>query len=102
MAEGGVVGTFNFVNPGVITNHQILESYKRHVDETKTWALASAEEVKEFQKTGRPNHHLDTTKLTTLFPQVSTITQSIDNLMIRLKKNQQREGGDQPNQSNPT
>lgn len=84
MAEKNVTGTFNFTNPGCITNSQILEAYKRNVDPSKTWEIASAEEAAAVQKAGRPNHELDVSKLLAVFPTVPHIMDGIDQLMKRV------------------
>lgn len=87
MAEKNITGTFNFTNPGAITNTQILEAYKLRVDSSKTWEVASAEEAANVQKAGRPNHELDVSKLLAIFPEVPHVKTAIDNLMQRVAVN---------------
>jgi hypothetical protein len=84
MAEKNITGTFNFTNPGCITNTEILDAYKRNVDPSKTWEVASAEEAANVQKAGRPNHELDVSKMLALFPDVPHVKVGIDNLMKRV------------------
>lgn len=80
-----LTGNFNFTNPGVIDNNQIMELYKKHVDPSKEWEVASNDEVKEILKLGRPNQELDVSKLLKYFPHIKSAKESIEDLMKRIK-----------------
>lgn len=68
LSKRGVTGTFNLVNPGVISHDEMLTLYKNIVDATATWACASPEEMKLFLASPRPNNELDASKLVSQFP----------------------------------
>lgn len=85
MCEMNLTGNFNFTNPGVIDNNQIMELYKKHVDPKKEWEIASQDEVNDILKLGRPNQELDVSKLLKYFPDLKSSKESIESLMIRIK-----------------
>ena len=68
MALKGMVGIFNFTNPGCITHNEILGLYKFHVDKSIEINNFSIEEQNKILKTGRCNCVLDTTKIEQLYP----------------------------------
>lgn len=84
MCEKNVTGTFNFTNPGVIDNNQIMLLYKKHVDPTKEWELATDEEVKSILAGGRPFSELDVSKLKDIFPELPDVHTAVENMMIRI------------------
>lgn len=77
MMENGVEGTFNFVNPGVVSHNQILKLYEQHVDPTHTTQNFSEEEMLKILAAARSNNELDTQKLQSLYPNVPTIDEAI-------------------------
>lgn len=89
LCEQNVTGTFNFTNPGVIDNNQIMELYKKHVDPTKTWEVASEEEVKQLLASGRPAAELDVSKLKSYFPDLPDVHTAVENMMKRMASAQQ-------------
>lgn len=91
MCEKGLTGTFNFTNPGVIDNNQIMLLYKKHVDPEKTWDLASDEEVKQLLAVGRPFSELDVSKLKSHFPELPDIHTAVENMMIRIAQRKKEE-----------
>lgn len=76
-----ITGTFNFVNPGVITHNEILSFYRQYVDENHSWENFTVEEQDEMLKVKRCNVHLDTTKLSTLYPQLPDIKTSMERII---------------------
>jgi hypothetical protein len=88
MCEQKITGTFNFTNPGVIDNNQIMKLYQKYVDPNKTWELASEEEVKQMIGS-RPAAELDVSKLKALFPELKSVHDAVETMMkkIALQKN---------------
>ena len=84
MCEQNITGTFNFVNPGVIDNNQIMQLYKKHVDPTKEWELATDEEVQTILAAGRPFSELDVSKLKDIFPNLSSVHAAMEKMMIKI------------------
>lgn len=85
MAERRLVGTFNFVNPGVISHNDILQLYKEYIDPEFQWTNFSIEEQNTVLKARRSNNFLDTTKLTKEFPEIQPIKESIKDVFKRMK-----------------
>lgn len=64
MAEGGLVGVYNFCNPGAISHNEVLSLYKKIVDPSFTWANFTVEEQNKILAAKRSNNELDAAKLT--------------------------------------
>lgn len=77
-------GTYNIVNPGVITNQEILEMYKDIVDPQFTYQLFSSEESRELLSK-RSNCVLSTQKIQLLGIQLPEIHEAIRNTLIKYK-----------------
>ncbi len=73
MAERGLRGNLNFVNPGVIFHNEILALYKEYIDPTFVWQNFSIEEHDSILKAKRSNNELDASKLLGQFPQIPHI-----------------------------
>lgn len=86
MMKDGVVGKWNFVNPGVVSHNQILRLYKKYVDSTFEWKNFTIAEQSKILKAGRSNNYLDTTKLCKYYS-VPNIKESIVKLFKEMKKN---------------
>ena len=91
MCEQGLTGTFNFTNPGAIDNNRIMLLYKKHVDPSKTWDLASEDEVKQILAVGRPAAELDVSKLKSYFPDLPDVHTAVENMMIRIAEQKKQE-----------
>jgi dTDP-glucose 4,6-dehydratase len=78
-------GTFNLTNPGFISHNEILELYKEIVDNNFVWNNFSQEEQLKILKADRSNNYLETEKLTTLYPSLPTIRESIINCLHQYK-----------------
>lgn len=70
-------GTFNMVNPGLISHNEILEMYKEIVDPDFTWNNFTQEEQLQILEADRSNNYLDTNKLKMYYPDVRNIKDSI-------------------------
>ena len=85
MAKNNVTGTVNLTNPGLITHNEILEMYKDIVDSSFTWKNFSSEEQSKILAADRSNNCLDTTKLSSMYPEVKNIKESVRDTLIRMK-----------------
>ena len=56
-------GSFNMTNPGTIEHNEILEMYKKYIDNNHKWNSISYEEQKPLLKSERSNNELDSSKL---------------------------------------
>jgi dTDP-4-dehydrorhamnose reductase len=82
MIKKNVTGTFNLCNKGAITHNEILELYKKHVDNNFTWKNFSIEEQNKVLLSKRSNIELSIEKLYELYPNIPDIRTSIENCMI--------------------
>jgi len=72
-------GTFNMVNKGIISHNEILEMYKKHVDNSFEWKNFSIEEQNKILLSKRSNIQLSTDKLYKLYPDIPDIKTSVEN-----------------------
>jgi len=63
MAQKGLVGVYNFTNPGVISHNEVMDLYIKYIDPTYTYKNFTIEEQNKILKAARSNNELDTTKL---------------------------------------
>ena len=87
MAEKKLTGTINLTNPGLVSHNEILEMYKDIVDPSFTWKNFSPEEQSKILAADRSNNCLDTTKLSTMYPKIKNIKESVKDTLIRMKQN---------------
>lgn len=73
----GVTGTYNFVNPGVITHQEILEMYKEIIDPSHKYELIDYDTQMKFLAAGRSNNELSTDKLTAKFGPITPLKEAI-------------------------
>jgi 3,5-epimerase/4-reductase len=85
MAKKNITGTFNFTNPGLITHNEILELYKKYVDNDFTWKNFTQEEQLKILDADRSNNCLNTTKLQSLYPQIKNIKESILDIITQFE-----------------
>lgn len=86
MAERGLRGNMNFVNPGVISHNEILALYKQYIDPNFSWQNFSIEEHDSILKAKRSNNELDASRLVQEFPEVLHIKQSIVGVFERMRE----------------
>lgn len=84
MATRGVRGTFNLVNPGVISHNEILALYREIVDPDFTWTNFTLEEQAEILKAPRSNCAISSSKLQSMYP-VPDIHTSMRLVMQRIR-----------------
>jgi dTDP-4-dehydrorhamnose reductase len=94
MAERKLTGIYNFCNPGAISHNEVLDLYKKHVDASYTYENFSLEEQDKILKAKRSNNTLDHQKLVNALPDVHIpeIHESMEQVMIRMKANLEKEG----------
>jgi len=94
MAERGLVGIYNFCNPGAISHNEVLDLYKKYVDPEYTYTNFSVEEQAKILKAGRSNNTLDHTKLVNALPDVHIpeIHESMEKVFQRMRVNLEKEG----------
>jgi hypothetical protein len=87
IAERNLTGIYNFCNPGAISHNECLELYKKYVDSSFVYENFSLEEQSKILVAKRSNNTLDITKLLKEFPEIPDIHSSMEQVMIRIKKN---------------
>jgi len=94
MAERGLVGIYNFCNPGAISHNEVLDLYKKHIDPSYTYTNFSVDEQAKILKAGRSNNTLDHTKLCAAVPDlhIPDIHTSMEEVFKRMRVNLEREG----------
>jgi 3,5-epimerase/4-reductase len=85
LCEKKYIGTLNFTNPGVISHNEILEMYREIVDPNFTWKNFSYEEQIQILAAGRSNNLLDTTLLSSLYPELPSIQDSVRSALTKYK-----------------
>ena len=85
MVEKKVTGTYNFVNPGLISHNEILEMYKEILNPYFAWTNFTIEDQNKILDAGRSNNYLDTTKLTNLYPQIKNIKLAVKECLDSIK-----------------
>lgn len=86
MALRGLVGVYNFVNPGVISHNEILELYKHYINPNFQYTNFTLEEQNKILKAKRSNNELDATKLLQQFPTIPSIKHSIVAVFKKMSK----------------
>lgn len=79
-------GTYNMVNPGLISHNEILEMYREIVDPDFTWDNFTQEEQLEILAADRSNNYLETSKLEAEYPDILNIKDSVKMSLIEYSK----------------
>jgi len=85
MVQQDVSGCYNFTCRGAITNNDILELYKKHINPELTWKNPPEEETARMMKV-KPHAELNTDKLAALFPDLPTAHQAMEQLVKNIRK----------------
>lgn len=85
MMKNMITGTVNLTNPGLISHNEILEMYREIVNPYFTWKNFTQEEQRKILLADRSNNFLDTTRLTTLYPQIKNIKDSVRECLLKYK-----------------
>ena len=64
MAENGVTGIYNLVNPTPYTNNQVMELIKNYIRPSLTWENFEVDDMHKVLKAPRTNVTLDASKVT--------------------------------------
>jgi 3,5-epimerase/4-reductase len=83
----GLVGNYNFTNPGTLSHNEILALYKKYIDPEFRWENFSIEEQDRILKAKRSNNELDVSKLLKEFPDLPSAKDSIIRVFLRMKDN---------------
>jgi len=84
LAEKRVTGNLNYVNPGVVSHHEIMELYKKHCDPTHRYESFTVEEQDQVLKARRSNNRLSTDRLLQLCPGIPDCRASIERIFKNL------------------
>ena len=84
MCDQGLTGTFNFANPGTMSNKEILELYKKYVDKNHEW-------IETSQSGNRSHPELNVNKLLNYFPNIPEITESVENIIKSYADHERRQ-----------
>jgi 3,5-epimerase/4-reductase len=95
-AQRNLTGVYNFTNPGVISHNEILDLYKKYIDNDYTYKNFTEEQQAKILKAGRSNNELDTTKLSAAFPEVPHIKKGIIGVFERMKAQFDKDGFQPP------
>jgi len=82
-----VVGTLNFVNPGVMAHKEVLDLYEAIVDPKHVTTVMTLEEQRAMLAADRSNCKLDSKRLEKLLPGVMPIKQAMRVAMEGMKAN---------------
>jgi dTDP-glucose 4,6-dehydratase len=82
MMKNSITGTLNLTNPGLISHNEILEMYREIVNPFFSWKNFTIEEQKKILAADRSNNFLETTKLTSLYPEIKNIKDSVRDCLV--------------------
>ena len=85
MMKKNITGTMNLTNPGLISHNEILEMYREIVDPLFIWKNFNIDEQRKILSADRSNNYLDTTKLESLYPEITNIKDSIKKCLYEYK-----------------
>ena len=77
-------GTYNMVNPGLISHNEILELYKEIVNPQFTWKNFTINDQDKILDSKRSNNYLDTTKLENEY-EIKNIKDSVKDILLIYK-----------------
>ncbi|CAN1123099.1 Trifunctional UDP-glucose 4,6-dehydratase/UDP-4-keto-6-deoxy-D-glucose 3,5-epimerase/UDP-4-keto-L-rhamnose-reductase RHM1 [Linum perenne] len=77
MAKRNLRGVWNFTNPGVVTQNELLELYQRYIDPNFKWTNFTIEEQTKIMNGARSNNELDSSKLKSEFPEILSVKESL-------------------------
>ncbi len=82
MLECKLIGNYNFVNPGTISHHEVIELYKEYVDADHEYESFSLEEHDKILRVPRSHCELSAKKLLEKFPDIPNIKNSMKSLFL--------------------
>lgn len=78
MMKNNITGTYNMVNKGIISHNEILEMYKKYIDNNFTWSNFTIDEQNKVLLSKRSNIQLSNDKLYNLYPNIPEIKTSVE------------------------
>jgi dTDP-4-dehydrorhamnose reductase len=87
MLERKLTGNYNFVNPGTISHHEVIELYKQYIDPDHQYEGFTLEEHNNMMKVPRSHCELSAAKLLKQFPGVPHIKDAMKHLFEAVAKN---------------
>ena len=87
MAKNKITGTMNLTNPGMISHNEILDMYREIVDPDFTWQNFTLEDQDKILLGGRSNDLLNTSRLESLYPNVTPIKEAVRRTLHNMKEN---------------
>lgn len=81
-----LTGIYNFVNPGTISHHGVMELYKKYINPSHQYEGFSLEEHDQIMKVPRSHCHLSAQKLLNEFPDIPDINEAMIKLFEAAKK----------------
>ena len=88
MTKREIKGTFNLVNPGTLSHHEVIELYKEIINPSHHYEGFSLEEQNRILKAPRANAELSSAKLLALYPHIPCLKDSLRQLLMRIKREQ--------------
>ncbi len=79
-------GNYNFVNPGTVCHHEILDLYKEYIDPSFEYQTFSLPEQIKILNSGRSNCELSTKKLMQEYPSIPNIKDSLVEIFKKMKE----------------
>jgi dTDP-glucose 4,6-dehydratase len=86
MMKNKTTGTLNLTNPGLISHNEILEMYREIVNPFFSWKNFAQDEQRKILDADRSNNYLETTKLTSIYPEIKNIKDSVKDCLIEYAK----------------
>ncbi|MDB4979107.1 MAG: hypothetical protein JWM56_1293 [Candidatus Peribacteria bacterium] len=85
LMEKRLTGTFNIVNPGVISPFEVMEMYKEIVDPAHVFERLTVDHLGEVAKTGRSNCILSGEKLRKAGIEMPDVREAVKNALVELR-----------------
>jgi len=86
MLERKLLGIYNFVNPGTISHHEVIELYKKYVNPAHQYEGFSLEEHNHVMKVPRSHCHVSAQKLLNEFPNIPDVKDAMERLFKAIAK----------------
>jgi dTDP-4-dehydrorhamnose reductase len=86
MLQRKLTGNYNFVNPGTISHHEVIELYKKYINPDHQYEGFTLDEHNKMMKVPRSHCELSAEKLLKQFPDVPHIKDAMKNLFEAVAK----------------
>lgn len=84
------VGTINLTNPGLISHNEILMMAREILNKDLEWENITLEQQNELLLSQRSNNYLCTELITTMYPNITNIKDSVRNILCEMKTKYKR------------